>query len=46
MRPSGNKLVPNIFGKKSKCFLVKRGAQMGAAFQLDATDNLTDLTNL
>lgn len=36
-RASGNKLVSNIFGK---CFLAKRGAKMGAAFQLDGRENL------
>jgi len=44
MRASGNKLVPNIFGKKSKRFLAKRGAKKLGTFQLDGTDDIRDLT--
>lgn len=40
---SSSKLVLSLFGKESEGFLVKRGAAMGAAFQLDGTDNMTDL---
>lgn len=42
---SGSKLVLSVFGKESEDFLSKRGATMGAAFHLDGTDNMTDLTN-
>lgn len=42
---SGRKLVLSTFEKQREGFLAKRGAAMGAAFQLDGTDNMTDLKN-